>query len=320
MERILDPKKLPPLKALKGFESTARLLSFRQAAQELNITHPAISHQIQSLEESLGVKLFIRGGRKLSLTPEGYNYYPLVREVLEMLINGSEAVRRSAQPDQLRIQTYITTSIRWLSARLSRFRTAHPQIPLQITSSIYETQFDEANADVGFVFSNSALPEHIHWTGLFQPTLFPVCAPALTSARDDLTPTELLNYPLITVTSEIWQWKDWFATTELGPIEPVRTISTDSTALALEMAMDGEGITLINGPFADKDLAAKRLIQPSPHKVENFGEWGLACREDMRNQLFVRIFIDWLIEDSLMLELPKKRTKFNYDRSIHEIN
>ena len=86
MASPLNFPKLPPLKALRGFESTARLYSFRKAAEELNLTHPAISHQVQSLEKNLGVKLFVREGRQAVLTPEGERFYPVAREALEILI------------------------------------------------------------------------------------------------------------------------------------------------------------------------------------------------------------------------------------------
>ena len=88
LARSLDITRLPPLKALRGFESTARLCSYRKAAEELNLTHPAISHQIQALEKSLEVNLFVREGRRAVLTPEGERFYPVAREALEILING----------------------------------------------------------------------------------------------------------------------------------------------------------------------------------------------------------------------------------------
>ncbi len=76
MATALNFSKLPPLKALRGFESTARLCSYRKAAKELNLTHPAISHQIQALEKDLGAKLFVREGRQAVLTTEGRTLLP----------------------------------------------------------------------------------------------------------------------------------------------------------------------------------------------------------------------------------------------------
>lgn len=298
MATALDYPKLPPLKALRGFESTARLGSFRKAAEELKLTHPAISHQIQSLESNLGVKMFVREGRLAALTPEGERFYPIARQALELLINGSEAIRRSRSQSILRIQTYISVSLRWLSRRMPRFRALNPQLQLQLLSSIHDQDFDEVNADVGLIFRHKPPGGHLHWTPLMQPKLFPVCSPGLIAGnKGELTPGDLLSYPLLTITSEAWQWPDWFDSAGLHDVKTSHSISVDSTAIALEMAMDGEGITLVNGPFADRDLKAGRLIQPVAHYAEGLGEWGLVCRKDMLNHPPVRAFMEWLQAD-----------------------
>jgi len=298
MATSLDFPKLPPLKALRGFESTARLRSFRKAAKELNLTHPAVSHQIQSLEANLGVKLFFRERRQAVLTPEGERLYPVVREALEKLINGSEAIRRSTSQATLRIQTYISVSLRWLSHRLPRFRALNPKLQLQLLSSIHEQDFDEVNADVGMIFCRTPPAGHLHWTPLIQPKLFPVCSPDLIGHDGtQLTPGDLLNYPLLTITSEAWQWKDWFDSAGLYGVKTSHSISVDSTVIALEMAMDGEGISLVNGPFADKDLKAGRLIQPVAHCADGLGEWGLVCRKDSLHHPPTLAFLQWLRAD-----------------------
>ena len=298
MKTSLNFPKLPPLKALKGFESTARLGSFRRAAEELNLTHPAISHQIQSLEENLGVKLFVREGRQAVLTNEGKRFYPVAREALEILIRGSEAIRRSTDQSILRIQTYISVSLRWLSRRLPRFRVLNPGLQLHLLSSIHEQDFDEVNADIGLIFCKTPPGGHLHWMPLMQPKLFPVCSPGLISAAGrKLKPDDLLGYPLLTITSEAWQWQDWFESAGLGEVKTDHSISVDSTVIALEMAMDGEGVALVNGPFADKDLKAGRLVQPVAHCAEGLGEWGLVCRKDTLHYPPVEAFMQWLQED-----------------------
>jgi len=303
MATTLDYPKLPPLKALRGFESTARLGSFRKAAEELKLTHPAISHQVQSLEKNLGVKMFVRDGRQATLTPEGERFYPVARQALELLINGSEAIRRSSSQSILRIQTYISVSLRWLSRRMPRFRVLNPKLQLQLLSSIHDQDFDEANADVGLIFRHTPPGGHLHWTPLIQPKLFPVCSPGLIgNDRGELKPEDLLSYPLLTITSEAWQWSDWFDSAGLHNVKTNHSISVDSTAIGLEMAMDGEGITLVNGPFADRDLKAGRLIQPVAHYAEGLGEWGLVCRKDMLNHPPVRAFMEWLQVDMASYE------------------
>jgi LysR family glycine cleavage system transcriptional activator len=298
MVTSLDFPKLPPLKALRGFESTARLNSYRKAAEELNLTHPAISHQIRALEKNLGVRLFVRKGRQAVLTAEGERFYPIAREALEILINGSEAIRRSSSQSTLRIQTYISVSLRWLTHRLSRFRAINPDLQLQLLSSIHQQDFDEVNADIAMIFCRTPPAGHLHWTPLIQPRLFPVCSPGLIGdKKGTLKPVDLLNYPLLTITSEVWQWQDWFDSAGLSDVQTHHSISVDSTVIALEMAMDGEGVTLVNGPFADNDLKAGRLIQPVKHYAEGLGDWGLVCRKDSLQHPPVRAFMQWLKAD-----------------------
>lgn len=295
MSKTLDYRKLPPLKSLKGFASAAQHLSFRAAAVELNLTHPAISHQIQSLEEDLGVKLFHRTNRGLSLTSAGHRYYPMVREALDALINGSEALRRSASPSSLRVQTYISISLRWLARKLPHFQTLHPDIDLQIISCIEEQDFSVSIADLGIMFYCMPPAAPLCWTPLFSSNLEVVCSPALIPKGTVLSAADLLNYPLIEVTSEVWQWPDFFKGSGVTT-QPDCSIKVNSTVMAIEMATDGEGITLVNGPFADRELAAGQLIHPTSHRITDFGEWGLVCRSDMREQTHINAFCQWLID------------------------
>ena len=107
VQHKIDLQKLPPLKALKGFEAATRRQSIRDAADELCLTHPAISHQVQLIENALGVDLFAQSGRHIVSTEQGRIFYPYVRAAFESLIEGVEAVRRSAPDTPLRVQTYV---------------------------------------------------------------------------------------------------------------------------------------------------------------------------------------------------------------------
>src|SRR5580704_4280038 len=148
----IDLRKLPPLKALKGFEATMRRQSVREAADELCLTHPAISHQIQLIEADLGVALFSREGRKITPTPAGELLYPYVRRALESLIEGAELVRQVSTEQPLRVQTYVTASVRWLAQRIPGFTHEHPGLEVQLNTCAFEWDFDESMGDVGLVY------------------------------------------------------------------------------------------------------------------------------------------------------------------------
>ena len=293
----IDLRKLPPLKALKGFEAAARLQSIRGAAEELNLTHPAISHQIHTLEDDLGIKLFARQGRNVRLTDAGKAFYPAVCQALELLISSSEALRNQAQTPPLRLQAYITLSIRWLASRLSRFRSQHPEIAIHLTANNSAWDFDEANADIGLIYSRSAVAEHLHWVELFPSVVYPVCSPDLVQNRKlPLSAADLQEYPLLMVSSEkgYWSWEDWFADLDTAMTLVHTPVVVDTLAVALEMAVAGQGIALVNGPVADDDLASGKLIRPVKETTQGTGQWGIAVPRQLLNNPQAGLFIDWL--------------------------
>ncbi|HEX7375418.1 MAG TPA: LysR family transcriptional regulator, partial [Steroidobacteraceae bacterium] len=179
MSKKIDLRKLPPLNALKGFEATTRRESVREAADELCLTHPAVSYQIQVLEQDLGVQLFSRTGRALVPTDEGRLLYKYVRTALEGLIEGAESVRRTRAGTPLRVQTYVTASIRWLAQKLPEFVARYPDIRVQLSTCAFDWSFDDSIADVGLVYCATVPGPEYHWVPLFDYTLYPVCSPSL---------------------------------------------------------------------------------------------------------------------------------------------
>jgi len=292
----LDLRKLPPLNALKGFEATTRRQSVREAADELCLTHPAVSHQIQLLESELGVPLFSREGRSIVPTAEGKLLYPYVRRALEMLVEGSETVRRAQSQKPLRVQTYVTASIRWLAQRIPGFVAAHPDIKLLLSTCVFDWEFDESLGDVGLVYYETPPGPEFHWVPLFDYNLFPVCSPGLMAklpARAE--PKDLQQMPLVVVYSETRHWDLWFQSAGVEYTSGA-TVVVDTLAMALELALDGHGLALVNGPFATEDLAAGRLVQPVSHQVRCPGAWGLICRQDLKDNVRVRAFMEWLVK------------------------
>jgi len=292
---------LPPLKALRGFEAATRHQSIRDAAGELCLTPPAINHQIQLIEEALGVRLFAQDGRHVASSDEGRLFYPYVRAAFESLIDGVEAVRRHTQDTPLRVQTYVTASIRWLAPRVPLFLQDHPGITLSLTTCAAGWTFDEAHADLGLIYCETAPDaDRYHWVPLFDYTLDPVCSPAfleriqLQNGGGHLDAATLRQQPLVANYTEEHNWAKWFAAAGVDFAPGAPYLMVDTLAVALEMALAGRGVALVNGPFADADLAAGRLVRPVDHRVVCPGSWGLICRRGAAERLPVRLFIDWL--------------------------
>lgn len=298
MHDKIDLRQLPPLKALKGFEAATRRQSIRDAADELCLTHPAVSHQVQLIEDALGVQLFAQEGRHVVSTEEGRVLYPYVRAAFESLIEGVEAVHRNALDKPLRVQTYVTASIRWLAKRMPLFLQDNPRVKITLSTCAVEWAFDDVHADVGLVYCETPPdPSKHHWVPLFEYSLFPVCSPAL-AAKIGPAPeaVDLLEHPLVAVYTEVRNWPTWFASTDVqfDPASPHMVV--DTLAVALEMALDGKAIALVNGPFVDQDLASGRLVKPLDHYAVCPGEWGLICRKDMKENVRVRTFMDWVAD------------------------
>lgn len=296
MTNKFELRKLPPLKALRGFEAATRHQSIRDAADELCLTHPAVSHQVQLIEEALGVALFAQEGRHIVSTEEGRALYPYVRSAFESLLEGVEAVHRHALDKPLRVQTYVTASIRWLAKRVPHFLHDHPEVKLTLSTCAVEWEFDDVHADVGLVYCETVPnPNKFHWVPLFEYPLFPVCSPSFLERMGSVVSIEsMMTQPLVAIYTEVQNWETWVSSAglELQPTAPF--LMVDTLAVALEMALDGQGIALVNGPFADQDLADGRLVKPVEHKAICPGNWGLICRKDMRENLRIRTFMDWI--------------------------
>jgi LysR family transcriptional regulator, glycine cleavage system transcriptional activator len=235
MHSKIDLRQLPPLKALKGFEAATRHQSIRDAADELCLTHPAVSHQVQLVEDALGVQLFAQVGRHIASTDEGKVLYPYVRAAFESLIEGVEAVHRNTLHKPLRVQTYVTASIRWLAKRVPQFLADHPEIKLSLSTCAVEWEFDDVHADVGFVYCETAPdPWKFHWVPLYEYALFPVCSPSVAEAMGQaVAPLDLLRLPLIAIYTEEQTWEKWFGSAGAGAGASTPYILVDTLAVAL---------------------------------------------------------------------------------------
>lgn len=295
MSNKIDLRKLPPLNALKGFEATVRRQSVREAAEELCLTHPAVSHQIQQLETDLGVALFAREGRHIHPTAEGLALYAHVRQALSGLIAGAESIRGLQTSRPIRIQTYVTASLRWLAPRVYALCADLPGTHLWLSTCATEWEFDESVGDVGLVYCDQPPSASYVWEPLFDYVLQPVCSPEMAkSLNGELTAQALARLPLIVTYSERHAWNLWFESLGVSGEYAKAPVVVDTLSLALEMALQGHGVALLNGPFAAKELNAGTLIPPIEHVVKAPGSWGLIARPEVMQNPRVAAVVAWL--------------------------
>jgi len=292
----MKPTRLPPLKSLIGFEATARLGSVSKAARELHLTPPAITHQIQSLEHSLGQLLFIRDNRQLVLTAAGEIFYPFAAGALQQVQQGVEALEVLAgQEEPLKVQAYITAAIRLIGPRIARFQQRFADIGIQLDSAT-RWDFDPELADVALVYlEQGGVTEHA-WQGLFPYSIRPICAPQMATQLQASGIEAMLSVPRISVHTEEQHWESWLCSVGLNEEILTPSLSVDTLAIALEMALSGEGVALINGPFAQRELAQGSLVIPFDREL-TLGEWGLIYCRDNPRRAQIEAFVEWLKAD-----------------------
>ncbi len=287
---------LPPLAALRAFEAAARHSSFRAAAEELAITQSAVSHQIAGLEKRLGTALFRRKARRVELTEAGSLYYPFLRDAFDRIALGSSLVRRQAQTGELMTQVYVTVAVKWLIPRLHRFQTAHPDILVRMSTSQLDWEFDPEIADVGIISTRKADRAGLHYTHLFDARLFPVCSPAVAQSGTGLRqPVELVNHTLLQLYTAEDDWRAWLEAAGVGQLVGRASPQFDSYLLALEAAIEGQGIALAPHFMVASDLKAGRLVKPFAVEIRQPARWYLACRKERRGEARIECFRTWLM-------------------------
>lgn len=288
------PRKLPPLTTLPSFEAAARLLSFSKAADELHVTHGAISRAIKNLEDQLGVQLFERGTRSVSLTEVGEPYARAVRETLERLATATAAATARYSSSTLNVSTSDGFAGRWLVPRLYRFHRAHGDIDVRVSTSGKLTNFLGDGIDVAIRYGGGNYPG-LTSEFLTGEEVFPVCSPKLLEGAHPLhTPQDLKYHTLI---HHGFPWATWLKSAGVEGVDTSSGITFDSTSFAMESAAQGEGVVLGRTMLVSADLAAGRLVRPFAHALKSPSSFYLVHPPEAIRQPKVRAFRDWLLSE-----------------------
>src|SRR5450830_571756 len=202
-------RRLPPLYALRAFEAASRHNSFTRAAQELSITQSAVSRHIRTLEEHFACRLFQRSGRNLQLTEAARLLLPGVREGFAALERACHTL--NAEDDILRMKAPSTLTMRWLLARLSRFRHLQPGNEVQLTSAwmdVDHVDFNQEPFDCAVLLSDGVFPADWEVRKLFPELLIPVGAPDLLGEKP-WSVSRLAGIELLHPTVDKRDWRDW---------------------------------------------------------------------------------------------------------------
>ena len=298
-------RKLPPLNALKAFEAAARHLSFAKAAEELNVTPAAISHQIKSLEATLGVVLFRRMTRSLLLTERGQAALPILREGFDKLAEGAEQLRRPDGGGPLTVSVVPSFGAKWLVPRLERFRAAHPDIEIRIDATDTIANFARDGVDVGLRYGTGNYPG-LRVDRLMTERTMPVCSPKLLEGAHPLCrPEDLAHHTLLhvewqTLDESVPNWRMWLLAAGVEGVDPERGPRFSMETMVVQAAIEGHGVALIGDVLVQDDIDAGRLVRPfdvSLSEPQAFAYY-VVSPEATAEQPKVADFRRWVIEEA----------------------
>ncbi|MGH6873369.1 MAG: transcriptional regulator GcvA [Aestuariivirgaceae bacterium] len=258
---------LPGLGALKTLEAAGRHMSFTRAAAELGVTPAAVSHQIREMESLLGVQLFHRTSRSMRHTQAGEILHAAVCDSLDMIRRAISRIEKSDSKPRLRVTANPSITAKWLVPRLDRFLQIFPDADVRVDVSMMPVDFAREDVDIAISFGNGDYPGMIR-DRLFEDTVFPVCSPQLLSGKAPLEkPQDLVRHTLIHVE---WQaqgatwpnWRMWMLAAGIKDVDVSRGLHFSQTSLAIQAAIDGNGVALGDSTLVTDDLAAGRLVRP----------------------------------------------------------
>ena len=293
---------LPPLATLRAFEAAARHVSFKKAAHELRVTPTAISHQIRLLEDTLGLRLFVRKPRQVVLTPAGQELFPVLRDGFAEFGRVIDRLKQYKTQRRLTVSVLPSFAAKWLLPRISRFQAAHPDIHLSLHTSVEAVDLRANIADAAIRYGAGPYAG-LEVQRLFREHFAPMASPALGLQ----TVRDLHNLPLLHLD---WAhpddvtptWSHWFKQAGIGGIalKPGLAFSDDSHAI--QAAIAGQGVVLCSLEMTAQERQNGLLCQPFGPLIEGH-YYQLVHRGNGANRREVDAFGRWLADEVRMAGL-----------------
>ncbi|MCB1872782.1 MAG: transcriptional regulator GcvA [Gammaproteobacteria bacterium] len=302
-------RRLPPLNPLKAFEAAARHLSFRLAAEELSVTPAAISQMVHTLEEYLDMPLFVRLNRSLRLTDAGQACLPYFSEGFDRIAEGIARLHSVERSGSLRIHSAPTFASRWLVPRLDRFSRKHPEIDIELTAAHDLPDFSGDSAEIAIDFGYGEYGD-LYSELLFSVALVTLCSPKLLKGKHALKrPEDLKHYRLLhdeapNQRADQPSWADWLQAAGATQVNPKRGPRFSHTNLALEAAMEGQGVALTLDKLAAPDIAAGRLVIPFDVRLPLSAGYYLVAPRSHMERPKVALFKNWILEETNKDQIP----------------
>ncbi|AQH04219.1 transcriptional regulator (plasmid) [Burkholderia sp. KK1] len=292
------PQRLPPLNALRLFEAAARHRSFKLAAAELNVTPGAVSHGIGALEKLLGVELFVREPRGLSLSAAGEHYLPYIAEAFSLIAIGTRSLADRRTRRSISVTCAPTLAARWLVPRLADFRARWPDVDVSVDTSRRQAGFPVDGFDIGLRLSRGPV-DGASWQRLFGERLVPLCSPAYRARLSGADGSaDLSRATLIHVDTASQDWQAWMDGAGIDGLDLRGGLRFDTVQLAFDAAAAGLGVVIGRRPLVDRELTAGTLVEASATRVETQTAYWLCESPHASERADLVAFRTWLIEQA----------------------
>ncbi|WP_263770253.1 LysR family transcriptional regulator [Propionivibrio soli] len=287
-------RKIPGTELLVAFETAARHQSFTQAAEELSLTQSAVCRQISALEDYLGVQLFNRIKKRVTLSEAGQIYARQVRENLRRIEHDTMSLMaHRGAGGVLELAVIPTFATCWLIPRLRHFHAVHPGITLDLTTRAEPFMFTDTPFDAAIHYGDPVWPGALS-EFLFGEDMVPVCSPALLKGRTQIEPAELEQLPLLHQSARPDAWHDWFEVAGLSNVNAMGGSRYELFAMLVEAAKAELGVTLVPRFFVLKELASGELVTPCPQVLHSQRSYYLVYPENKVGSASLQVFRQWL--------------------------
>jgi LysR family transcriptional regulator, glycine cleavage system transcriptional activator len=290
------PKRLPPLNSLRAFEASARHLSFTKAAEELFVTQAAVSHQIKHLEEFLGVKLFNRINRKLTLTEEGAEYWPEIRDIFERLMQATDSLQTIGASGTLTVSVIPTFAVEWLIPRLDQFNERYPDIDVRIKANNDNKQVDfySQEVDIAIYFDKGQYRSGTFKQRLLDEYLIPLCAPRLLTGDKPLKSPEDLRFHTLLHEDSTIAWQRWLEKANVSGLDLSRGPTFSHSVMVLQAAIHGQGVAIGYSVVAQQEIQSGRLVTPFKITIPSRNAYDFVCPKGHEDKPKIAAFRHWL--------------------------
>lgn len=289
-------RRLPPLNALRAFEVAARTGSFTRAAETLRVSQGAISRQIAHLEAFLQIPLFDRKGKQLTLTQHGLAYSRVVTSALEQIERETQRLLPTGRQLSLRIKTFPSFAERWLVPRLGGFQATHPDVDVQITTSMQAAELLQEHVDLTIERVSLRQRDAIY-DPLFEIELVPVCTREHVIGPPPIEkPADVLQHPLLHALNRPNDWKRWLETAGVSELTIPRGLEFGNSSMVYQAAAHGAGIAIAQSRFVEDDVADGRLVAPFKLAVPTGEIYYLVSLP--KQSYAASAFRDWVLAES----------------------